>query len=108
METCISAVKVNKAYDKTIALNDISLELNKGEILALLGSNGSGKTTLIKILATLLVKDSGRVEILGYNLDTDPSVIRHFFGYVGQDTERSAYARLTVKENLQFLVAYEG
>jgi ABC-2 type transport system ATP-binding protein len=108
METCISAVEVKKTYGKTVALNDISLELKKGEILALLGSNGSGKTTLIKILATLLVKDSGRVEISGYNLDTHTSIIRHLFGYVGQDTERSAYARLTVKENLLFFGSLRG
>jgi ABC-2 type transport system ATP-binding protein len=86
----------------------VSFELFQGEILALLGPNGSGKTTLIKILATLLTKDSGTVAMLGYDLDRDTARVRHLFGYVGQDTERSAYARLTVRENLHFFAALHG
>jgi ABC-2 type transport system ATP-binding protein len=91
-----------------MALRDASLTLEQGEILALLGPNGAGKTTLIKILATLLTKDAGRVEILGYDLDRQGDQIRHLFGYVGQDTERSAYARLSVVENLRFFGTLRG
>jgi ABC-2 type transport system ATP-binding protein len=104
----LSAQHVRKTYGKAVALEDASLELHQGEILALLGPNGAGKTTLIKILSTVLNKDSGRVEILGYDLDRNPEAIRHLFGYVGQDTERSAYARLTVVENLRFFGALRG
>jgi ABC-type multidrug transport system ATPase subunit len=108
MTTYLSAQDVRKTYGDTVALHDASLELYQGEILALLGPNGAGKTTLIKILATLLTKDAGQVTILGYNLDTHPEEIRHVFGYVGQDTERSAYARLTVVENLTFFGKLRG
>lgn len=104
----ISARNVRKSYGEATALQDISLDLYPGEILALLGSNGAGKTTFIKILATLLTKDSGSVEILGYDLDRNEAEIRHLFGYVGQDTDRSAYARLTVAENLRFFGALRG
>ncbi len=104
----LSASHVQKRYGSTLALQDGSLELRRGEILALLGPNGAGKTTLIKILATVLTKDAGRVEILGYDLDRNTQEIRHLFGYVGQDTERSAYARLTVVENLRFFGALRG
>ncbi len=104
----LRAEHVEKHYGKTAALQDASLELRQGEILALLGPNGAGKTTLIKILATVLVKDAGRVEILGHDLDRHVQEIRHLFGYVGQDTERSAYARLTVAENLHFFGALRG
>jgi ABC-2 type transport system ATP-binding protein len=96
MTLYLSAQHVQKRYGDTFAVKDASLELRQGEILALLGPNGAGKTTLIKILATLLVKDAGRVEILGYDLDRHAKAIRHLFGYVGQDTERSCYARLTL------------
>jgi ABC-2 type transport system ATP-binding protein len=106
--TFLSAQHVRKTYGKFVAVQDASLELMQGEILALLGPNGAGKTTLIKILATLLTKDSGQVQILGYDLDRHPREIRHLFGYVGQDTERSAYARLTVLENLRFFGALRG
>lgn len=102
------AQNVRKTYGSTVALANASLELNQGEILALLGPNGAGKTTLIKILATLLNKDGGYVEILNYDLDKNPLAIRHLFGYVGQDTERSAYARLNIVENLRFFGALRG
>jgi ABC-2 type transport system ATP-binding protein len=104
----LSAENVCKAYGDTVALGGASLELYQGEMLALLGPNGAGKTTLIKILATVLGKDGGRVVILGYDLDKHQEEIRHLFGYVGQDTERSAYARLTVAENLRFFGALRG
>jgi ABC-2 type transport system ATP-binding protein len=107
-EVYLSARHVQKRYSKTMALQDASLELRQGEILALLGPNGAGKTTLIKILATVLMKDAGQVDILGYDLDRHVQQIRHLFGYVGQDTERSAYARLTVAENLHFFGALRG
>lgn len=93
---------VRKTYAKTTALQGASLTMKQGEILALLGANGSGKTTLSKILATLLIKDSGQIAILGYDIDSNPNEVRQLIGYVGQDTERSAYARLTIAENLMF------
>jgi len=89
-------------------VHDASLELHQGEILALLGPNGAGKTSFIKILATMLTKDAGQVTILGLDLDRNTEAIRHLFGYVGQDTERSAYARLTVVENLHFFGRLRG
>jgi ABC-2 type transport system ATP-binding protein len=108
MTIYLRAEQVQKSYNGAVALKDASLTLNQGEIVALLGPNGAGKTTLIKILATILTKSGGRVEILGYDLDTQIKEIRHLFGYVGQDTERSAYARLTVTENLHFFGALRG
>lgn len=108
MTLYLCAEHVQKTYGRFLAVRDGSLELHQGEILALLGPNGAGKTTLIKILATLLKKDTGRVEVLGYDLDQHEAEIRHLFGYVGQDTERSAYARLTVAENLRFFGALRG
>jgi ABC-2 type transport system ATP-binding protein len=108
MEPALTATNLCKRFGNATALYNASLTLHAGEILALLGPNGAGKTTLIKILATLLAKDDGQVTILGYDLDRQPHEIRHCFGYVGQDTERSAYARLTVRENLHFFGALRG
>jgi ABC-2 type transport system ATP-binding protein len=69
VDVYLSARHVQKKYGGTVALQDASLELCSGEILALLGPNGAGKTTLIKVLATVLAKDAGQVEILGCDLD---------------------------------------
>lgn len=108
MTVYLSAKNVQKSYRQKQVLKGVSLDLLNGEILALLGPNGSGKTTFIKILATLLIKDAGTVEIMGYDLDKHTNTIRHLFGYVGQDSERSAYARLTVRENLHFFGSLHG
>ena len=99
---------VAKSYGTHVALRDASLELEEGEILTLLGPNGSGKTTLIKICTTLLLKDSGQVTVMGHDIDRDEHAVRRLIGYVGQDTDRSAYARLTVRENLEFFGALRG
>jgi ABC-2 type transport system ATP-binding protein len=108
MNDILIAEHVQKQYGRFQALQDASLSIRQGEILALLGPNGAGKTTLIKILATLLNPDGGEVQVMGRRLDRDAEAIRHCIGYVGQDTERSAYARLTVWENLSFFGSLRG
>lgn len=108
MSLYLCARNVRKSYGDVVALEDVSLDVREGEILALLGPNGAGKTTLIKILATLLLKNGGTVDVLGHDMDAEAEAIRHLVGYVGQDTERSAYARLTVRENLAFFGRLRG
>lgn len=109
MQVVLEAINLCKSYGKDrFQLTDASLTLHRGKIHGLLGPNGAGKTTLIKIMATLLSKDKGTLDVLGYDLDKNPNEIRHFLGYVGQDTERSAYARLTPRENLRFFGALRG
>ena len=104
----LTAQNVRKSYGSAHVLKGVSLELREREILALLGPNGAGKTTFIKILATLLTKDGGDIRLLGHDLVADEREVRHLFGYVGQDTDRSAYGRLTVRENLRFFGALHG
>ncbi len=57
--------RVSKRFDKTVALDDVSLEIHRGEIFGLLGPNGAGKTTLIRTILDIIKPDSGRVEIFG-------------------------------------------
>lgn len=104
----LRATGVKKAYGDNEALKDVNFDLKRGEIHSLLGPNGAGKTTLIKIMSTLLTKDEGEVNILGFDLDKNENQVRHVLGYVGQDTERSAYARLTPAENLRFFGSLRG
>ena len=62
---------VNKSYGKKPALNDISLKLERGKIIGLLGPNGSGKTTLIKLINGLLTPDSGQIFVDGMPIGTE-------------------------------------
>ena len=91
---------VSKRYKKILALDNLSLSINKGELFGLLGVNGAGKSTLIKILSGLTKKSSGEVVINGLNLDTDIDKIKEIIGISPQET--SIATNLTVRENLEF------
>jgi len=99
---CSNLVKEYKGPKTVRALDDVSFSISKGEVFGFLGPNGAGKTTLVKILATLLKATSGRAEVGGYDVDKDEAKVRRIMGYAGQDSERSAYFRLTVRENLLY------
>lgn len=108
MTYILQAQDIRKSYNKINVLKGLNLNIKKGHIHSILGANGAGKTTFIKILSTLLQKDSGYVNIAGYDLDKDRYKIKRIVGYVGQDTERSAYARLSVRENLLYFGNMQG
>jgi len=84
------------------ALQGLSLTVPRGEVFGLLGPNGAGKTTLVRILATLLRPTSGNAQVCGYDVQREEWRVRDAIGYAGQDSERSAYFRLTVLENLLY------
>jgi ABC-2 type transport system ATP-binding protein len=91
---------------KTLALNDVSLDFEAGKIAVLLGPNGSGKTTLLKLLATMLLPDSGTLTVGGHDADKAADKVRKMVGFaVG--SERSFFPRLTARENLQFFATFE-
>lgn len=81
------------------ALAGISFTVERGESVALMGENGAGKSTLLRVLATLLIPSTGRVEILGENAVRNPAAARSHIGY---DTgiEEGFYGRLTGRDNL--------
>jgi ABC-type multidrug transport system ATPase subunit len=83
------------------ALRGISLEVQPGEAVALLGANGAGKTTLLRILATLLVPTKGHALLAGHDTEKEPAAVRKNLGYhAGSDL--GFYARLSGRENLRF------
>ncbi|MDI6891157.1 MAG: ABC transporter ATP-binding protein [Thermodesulfovibrionales bacterium] len=84
-----------------IALKDINIQVNKGELFGLLGPNGAGKTTLIKILSGLILPTKGKAYIAGYDVARDGKKARGVIGYVVSE-ERSFYWRLTGRQNLRF------
>ncbi len=88
-----------KKYGEVSAVNDISLEVNAGEIFAFLGPNGAGKTTTIKMLTTLLTPTSGTIQIDGLDPLTQSTEVRRRFGIVFQDP--SLDQELTAYENME-------
>src|SRR6185436_17836129 len=94
-----------KATEKKVeALQDVTLNIQPGEIFGLLGPNGAGKTTLIKCLTTLLLPTSGRAIINGYELTKQDNSIRATVGCMLMG-ERGLYWKLTGRENLIFFGA---
>ena len=76
---------LQKSFNTVKAVQDISFNINRGEIFGLLGPNGSGKTTTIRCLCTLTKPDSGEIKIGGISALKYPHIIRNFLGYVAQD-----------------------
>ena len=77
---------LTKIYDNNlVALDNISFEVKQGDFYALLGPNGAGKSTLIGIISSLVNKSSGKVNILGLDIDTHHSEAKKKIGIVGQE-----------------------
>ena len=97
---------ISKSYGKTQALRDVSLSVDEGEIFGLIGPDGSGKTTLFRIIATLVLADSGTATVDGLDVVEGMRKIRGRIGYM--PGKFSLYQDLTVEENLEFFARLFG
>ncbi len=97
-EWALEIYNLNKAYGSKKAVNDISFKVAKGSLFAFLGVNGAGKSTTINIICSILKKDSGKIFVNGYDLDTDPTEIKNEVGIVFQSSVLDK--ELSVKQNL--------
>ncbi len=102
----IKVEHLTKRYKTLLALDDVSLHINKHECFALLGLNGAGKSTFINILCSLIEKNDGLVEVDGLNLDTNRQEIKQIIGLSPQ--ENALANNLTVRENLCFMANLYG
>ncbi|MDR1758354.1 MAG: ABC transporter ATP-binding protein [Bacteroidales bacterium] len=92
---------ISKSYgDNSPALSDVSFDVARGEVFGLVGPDGGGKTTLFNIMTTLLFPDSGKITLLGLDVEKDYLKVRERVGYLPGTF--SLYPDLTVEENLHF------
>lgn len=94
----IEAKNLTKSYGKNEVLKGISIQVERGTMLALLGPNGAGKTTTVRILSTLLSYDAGTVSVEGYDVKSEADKVRSVIGLTGQSA--AVDELLTGRENL--------
>ncbi len=94
----IKISNLTKKFGQLVAVNDLSLEIKKGEIFGFIGPNGAGKTTTIKILTGILLPTSGKVEIGGFDIQEKPVKAKRLIGYIPDDPY--VYPELTGREFL--------
>ncbi|KJJ39027.1 ABC transporter ATP-binding protein [Aequorivita vladivostokensis] len=102
----ISLSNISKSYKKVKAVQDISFDVNPGELFGLIGPDGAGKTTIFRILTTLLIPDKGTATVAGFDVVKDFKAIRKAVGYM--PGRFSLYQDLTVEENLTFFATIFG
>ncbi|MGB3079721.1 MAG: ABC transporter ATP-binding protein [Saprospiraceae bacterium] len=98
----ISLHNITKTYEKghITAVENVSFEVNKGELFGLIGPDGAGKTSILRMLTTLLLPDGGHASVNGLDVVRDYKIIRNRIGYM--PGKFSLYQDLTVEENLNF------
>lgn len=102
----VEALDISKNFGNTPALNDISFNVEQGELFGFIGPDGAGKTTLFRILTTLLIPDKGIAKVLNLDVVKDYKAIRQKVGYM--PGRFSLYQDLTVEENLTFFATIFG
>ena len=98
MESIIKVENITKRFKEKLVLDNVSYEVNKGEIFGFIGPNGAGKSTLINIMTGILVPNNGTISICGYDILKEPIKAKSCIGYVPQEIalieEINAYANL--------------
>ena len=102
----ICTKQLTRTYRKTVALNDLDLCIERGEIFGLVGPDGAGKTTVLRLMAAVMRPTSGRVHVAGYDSVRQAESIRSYVGYMPQ--RFSLYVDLDVMENLNFFADIFG
>ena len=102
----IKVQNISKSYKTLKAVDDVSFEVNDGELFGLIGPDGAGKTTLFRILTTLLFANEGTATVSDFDVVQDYKAIRNSVGYM--PGKFSLYQDLTVEENLKFFATIFG
>ncbi len=96
----IRAVNLTRKFDELTAVDNLSLEVSRGEIFGIVGPDGAGKTTTMRLLTGLMDPTSGEAWVVGHNVATDSEAVKDQIGYMAQ--RFGLYGDLTVDENMAF------
>ena len=102
----ISVKNISKKYKTVLALQNITFEVQEGELFGLIGPDGAGKTTLFRLLTTLLIPNEGSATVANYDIVKQVKEIRNSVGYM--PGKFSLYQDLTIAENLAFFATIFG
>jgi ABC-2 type transport system ATP-binding protein len=97
---------VGRKKKDVVAVNDMSMSIRRGEIYGILGANGSGKSTLIRLVSTLLTIDSGRVLVLGHDVQREEMAVKRLINRVSVDA--AFFKKLSPHENLAYAARLYG
>src|SRR5690349_22428736 len=99
----VQTTDLTRLYGSMVALSQLNLTVNRGDLFGFIGSNGAGKTTTLRILATFLAPSSGKAEVLGHDVVKDADAVRHAIGYMPDFF--GVYKDMEVTEYLDFFGA---
>lgn len=105
-DLAIETHALSRRYGATLAVDNLTLEVQRGEIFGFLGHNGAGKTTTVNLLTTLILPTSGSARVSGFDVVADNIEVRQRIGYVPENVR--LYNDLTVEENLRFFAELSG
>jgi ABC-2 type transport system ATP-binding protein len=99
----VETINLSRQYGSIMALNSLSLTIQRGDLFGFIGSNGAGKTTTLRILATFLAPSSGSAKVLGHDVVSEADAVRHVIGYMPDFF--GVYKDMEVTEYLDFFGA---
>src|SRR5262245_16037069 len=102
----LQAEDIRKHFGSFIALDGVTLDVWRGEFVSLFGRNGAGKTTFLKIAATLMRANQGKLHVEGFSIDDEPERVRSKIGFLSHNTY--VYRDLSPIENLRFFARLYG
>ena len=102
----VTIKNLTKKFGSTVAIDNLSLNIEKGKITGLIGADGAGKTTLLRTIIGLLLPSEGKIDVLGFNPETQKNKLNQHIGYMPQ--KFGLYEDLTVIENLNLYADLKG